>query len=332
MAEMEQIYEYWIEAIVAQDLSSLVRLSEEGAPRVPQRASQVSDSCARIVLADVHDYSGASTWKESFLCDVAAYQGSADIMEWFLADPRLRKLALRSTVFAYAAKGGHIHTLELLRDHGANMTHTFTYDLAARQGHVAALDWLLENQVPCDGLHICKRILRDCDFDILRWFVERGRFPLNGGTMTIALAQGYKTDQTDTRLTADHMDYLHSHGAPWDNFIIGPEIPFMGDRPEVLRVMWEHYAPIVDPVRHNTDMLLSDYTLEGIFAWLPKQGGYYWKAQVFRVAIREACPWLETDDEALRLGLLDRILHSSKDCRSCKCCAERGTNIKGDKE
>ena len=314
------MYKYWIEAIVAQDLPSLVRLSEDGAQTVPLQKSQVSESCAKVVLCDVYDYSGATTWTESFLCDVAAYLGSTDILEWFL---RYDGVALKGSVVAYAAKGGQVQTLTWLKDHGADMTDTFTYSMAAQRGRIAALDWLLENKVACNKEIILDRVIcGDCDFDVLRWFVEQGRFPLLPNTMEYAMRY---------RKPIDQIHYLHSHGAPWGNLTCFEVVIRPGSfgtpriiaeyRSELLAYMWRHHAPI-----SHKNLNQSDMSLKEIFAWLENQDRL--AAVHFKNAMGTVlCPG--DDDDAVRNSLLDRILRPSASCDSCEFCKDMGTNIKG---
>ncbi|KAL6054473.1 Ankyrin repeat-containing domain [Balamuthia mandrillaris] len=102
-----------------------------------------------------------------------------------------------------AAKGGHLHVLQWLREQGCSWDHT-TCNQAALKGHLEVLRWAREQGCPW-GESTCCRAAMGGHLEVLQWLRAEG-CPWDETTCHMAASQGH----------LKVLRWARQQGCPWD--------------------------------------------------------------------------------------------------------------------
>jgi len=143
----------------------------------------VWDSSARINTAK-HGHLDVLKWLECEKCEavqclkVAAEGGHTDIVIWLL-EQYPYQIYKNEDVCMYAARGGHIELLKLLRSKGFIFNHTIA-KYAALYNHMDALRWLLDNGCPWWNADTLNSVAINGDLETLKWLSDCKDVWVNG--------------------------------------------------------------------------------------------------------------------------------------------------------
>ena len=139
-----------------------------------------------------------------FVIKVAAYHGYLDVLTKYWSDiPAGNPVMMDKYICKWAAHGGHLEALKLLRSKGCPWD-GWTCVGAAKGGHFEVLKWLMSEGCPLNE-DACIGAARGGHLEVLKWLGSMG-CPLYVSTCTFAAKGGH----------FEVLKWLMSEGCPWD--------------------------------------------------------------------------------------------------------------------
>jgi hypothetical protein len=164
---------------------------------------------------------------EGVAIPTAAKYGHVHIMDWLWKNYRSK--CSTTSVFLYAAEGGHLESLRWAKKHFCSWDSS-THRGAAKEGHLEALKWMKRNGMPWRG-NIPDGLGANGHLRVLRWLIDNGAVKCDIATVSAAMRGGHLNFLTCLRKNG-HWSKEHE-----SSVLFYYSEYYLSDRPRIIRLV-----------------------------------------------------------------------------------------------